>query len=131
MREIITSATSAPSVFSPYQFTNITGTITDYGSDAGLFVNNSSLQAFLDAKLIYPDQKYIIVSLGTGMPPENAVLELFSMTTYQTKSDMQSFLTYMMTRTSFKIASKLMIANPKHSACVWMILIKCTKVTNE
>ena len=75
VKDIVASATSAPTVFSPYKLTNITNTMTDYGCDAGLFVNNPSLQAYVDAKLIYPDQKYIIVSLGTGMSPENTVLD--------------------------------------------------------
>ncbi len=65
--DMVKAAVAAPYIFSPYRFSNISGDWHNYGVDAAIFINNPTLQAYLDAKALYPHHQYLIVSLGTGV----------------------------------------------------------------
>ena len=69
VHDVVEAAVSALSFFPPHRFVNISGDWHNYGIDAGLFINNPTLQAYLDAKALYPHHKYLIVSLGCGRNP--------------------------------------------------------------
>jgi|GEM_PF-303936 len=68
MKDSILSSTAIPSMFKPYKLQNINKSWHTYATDAGTFINNPTLQAYLYAKAQYPNHQYIIVSLGTGRP---------------------------------------------------------------
>ncbi|CAG8854506.1 14078_t:CDS:2, partial [Gigaspora margarita] len=60
MRDVIRASTAAPTYFLAKQINN------DYYVDGGLFMNNPAYMAYLEAKRIYKQAKYIVCSLGTS-----------------------------------------------------------------
>jgi patatin-like phospholipase/acyl hydrolase len=63
--EIARATSAAPTFFPPFHLTRGTD---DYALvDGGIFVNNPSMAAYVEARLIYPSaQRVVVVSVGTG-----------------------------------------------------------------
>ena len=66
LRDIARSTTAAPTYFVPAQIASRDGTTYSL-VDGGLVANNPALNAYVEARKIYPDaRQYLIVSIGTG-----------------------------------------------------------------
>jgi uncharacterized protein len=67
LRDVLLAATAAPTVFPPVRITAIGQQETRSFIDGGLFANNPTLHAWLDARELFGQQRDIlVVSLGTG-----------------------------------------------------------------
>ncbi len=67
MSDVARAATAAPTYFSPKKLMNMDS--SDYYSliDGGVYANNPSLCAYVEAKNMFPDNHdFLLVSLGTG-----------------------------------------------------------------
>ncbi len=66
LKDIARSTTAAPTYFIPAQI--VSGDGTTYSLvDGGLVANNPALNAYVEARKLYPDaRQYLIVSIGTG-----------------------------------------------------------------
>ncbi|CAG8485104.1 1310_t:CDS:2 [Racocetra fulgida] len=60
MKDVIRASASAPTYFPAKQIDS------DYFIDGGVFSNNPTVKAYLEAKRKYPKSKFVVVSLGTG-----------------------------------------------------------------
>ncbi|CAG8498848.1 3238_t:CDS:1 [Scutellospora calospora] len=60
MRDVIQASASAPTYFPAKQIG------TKYFIDGGVFQNNPTVIAYLEAKKKFPNAKFVVVSLGTG-----------------------------------------------------------------
>ena len=66
LRDIARSTTAAPTYFVPAQITSRDGATYSL-VDGGLVANNPALNAYVEARTVYPDaRQYLIVSIGTG-----------------------------------------------------------------
>ena len=75
VKDIVLAATATPGLFEPYHFFNTNKNWSDYGVDAGIFVNNPTAQIYSDLQLLYPKRKFFIVSLGTLQRAEDEALK--------------------------------------------------------
>lgn len=76
MCQVAYAANAAPTFFDPIRI-SISDT-TDYYTllDGGIFANNPSLCALIEARKFYPDaEEFIVVSIGTGEPTRKYELE--------------------------------------------------------
>lgn len=64
--DILKGATAFPSIFPPHDIDNVNGNHHDVIMDAGLYMGSPTLQSLIAANILYPNQAYLIVSLGTG-----------------------------------------------------------------
>ncbi|CAG8727927.1 2110_t:CDS:1, partial [Dentiscutata erythropus] len=60
MKDVIRASAAAPTFFPAKQIG------TNYFIDGGVFSNNPTVVAYLEAKKMYPNSKFVVVSLGTG-----------------------------------------------------------------
>jgi len=65
LREVVDASSAAPTFFPPVQITSHDGKDT-FCVDGGLFANDPSLCAYLDAKQRWPDHDIRLLSIGTG-----------------------------------------------------------------
>lgn len=67
VKDIALSASAAPTYFPAMSVKSINHDRSFCFVDGGLFANNPSLCAYIEAKKIFPDaKKYVVISLGTG-----------------------------------------------------------------
>ena len=67
LRDVLLAATAAPYLFPPVRITEIGQQVTRSFIDGGLFANNPSLHAYLEARELFGNSRQILlVSLGTG-----------------------------------------------------------------
>jgi patatin-like phospholipase/acyl hydrolase len=66
IKQVARATSAAPTYFEPCQI--ITQTSDNYYAliDGGVFANNPTMCAFVDAKIAHPDADFMVVSLGTG-----------------------------------------------------------------
>ena len=66
MADVARSTSAAPTYFEPKKID--VGGLADYWAliDGGVYANNPSMCAFVEAKKLYPDDDIVLVSLGTG-----------------------------------------------------------------
>ncbi|CAG8751657.1 19389_t:CDS:1, partial [Racocetra persica] len=64
MKDVIRASASAPTYFPAKKIND------DYFIDGGVFSNNPTVKAYLEAKKKYPNSKFVVVSLGTGYHKE-------------------------------------------------------------
>lgn len=64
VRDIARATSAAPTFFPPFHLARGT---EDYALvDGGVFVNNPSMAAYVEARILYPGSKIVVVSVGTG-----------------------------------------------------------------
>jgi patatin-like phospholipase/acyl hydrolase len=67
MREAARATSAAPTYFEPYQLQSLDEENDYYALvDGGVFANNPAMCAYADARILWPGDKLILVSLGTG-----------------------------------------------------------------
>ncbi|MFP4697673.1 MAG: CBASS cGAMP-activated phospholipase [Eubacteriales bacterium] len=67
LKDVALAATAAPTYFPPAFIKSINGNNEYCFVDGGLFANNPSLCAYIEARKLFPNaDKYIFISLGTG-----------------------------------------------------------------
>lgn len=66
IKQVARATSAAPTYFEPCQI--ITQTDDNYYAliDGGVFANNPTMCAFVDARIAHPDADFLVVSLGTG-----------------------------------------------------------------
>jgi patatin-like phospholipase/acyl hydrolase len=64
VRDVARATSAAPTFFPPFHLARGTD---DYALvDGGVFVNNPSMAAYVEARMLYPGAKVVVVSVGTG-----------------------------------------------------------------
>ncbi|CAG8632054.1 91_t:CDS:1 [Racocetra fulgida] len=63
MKDVVRASTSAPTYFPAKEISS------KYFVDGGVFMNNPTARAYLEARRTYPNSKFVVVSLGTGNYP--------------------------------------------------------------
>lgn len=66
LKDVVRAATAAPALFPPKLLYNPTDNTKMPMVDGGIFANNPAMCALVEAMKIWPDENYLVLSLGTG-----------------------------------------------------------------
>jgi patatin-like phospholipase/acyl hydrolase len=67
MRDVVLATTAAPTFFAPARVENVSRTDTFSFVDGGVFANNPSMIALVEARRLFPEEEdFLLVSLGSG-----------------------------------------------------------------